>query len=159
MKKKIEIVNWKNPFKFRRKKFKCQRCGNCCKYYAGSLTATTNDILRWKMQRRNDILSHVFIGINDKKDGLQWVRGDKINLTVSLILSLIFNYDIVSGNLWFNPETGGELVDCPFLKKDKDNKHTCLIHDTKPIQCRKFPFDKKDNAREDVKEICSALED
>jgi len=35
---------------------------------------------------------------------------------------------------------GGYVNYCPFLKRE-GKKYTCLIHETKPEECRQFPFE------------------
>ncbi len=93
--------------------FKCRQCGLCCRKYKGTLKATAGDIMRWKGEKRSDILKHVFVF---ESGGL-----------------------IMGGELWFNPETGRKMRVCPFLEKRK-GKFSCLIQSTKPGVCRKYPF-------------------
>lgn len=103
----------------------CKRCGRCCKEVAragSSLRATTEDISRWKHQRREDILSRVAI----LPDG--------------------------SGSLWFTPMSDEELSHstlqrilpsvfrkplniCPFLKQVGRKEYECTIYQTWPEQC------------------------
>lgn len=48
----------------------CLACGICCDLYGASLTASLQDIERWRTEGRSDILSEV------GADGTLWVRGD-----------------------------------------------------------------------------------
>ena len=47
---------------------------------------------------------------------------------------------ILGGDLWFDPETGEELVECPFLSKTDEDKYICEIQEAKPQKCEDFPF-------------------
>ncbi len=102
--------------------FKCQQCGLCCTKYSGGLTAKAQDIVRWRREGREDILKHVFI----------FESGG----------------EIMGGDIWLNPRTGRKMGACPFLKK-RGGKSVCLIHDTKPGVCRKYPFN---GVRVDIRE-------
>jgi len=37
----------------------CQQCGECCIVLWGSFEATREDIIRWRAERRGDILRHI----------------------------------------------------------------------------------------------------
>ncbi len=41
--------------------FKCKRCGTCCRVYAGTIQVTEQDILRWAVEFRDDILQQVSV--------------------------------------------------------------------------------------------------
>jgi len=41
--------------------FECQRCGECCKKFAGILRFETSDWNRWCKEGRVDILSHSLV--------------------------------------------------------------------------------------------------
>jgi Fe-S-cluster containining protein len=84
----------------------CKRCGRCCREAHGSLNATPEDITRWRNQHREDILSHAYV----------FSTGD--------------------ADLWFDPISGEELGQCPFLKKVGQKKYECTIWQTRPEQCR-----------------------
>lgn len=72
--------------------FTCKQCGECCIRYNGTLSATGNDIARWKREGRDDILKYVDI----------------------------YDFgDFEAGDLWFNfnRKDYAELARCPFLRK------------------------------------------
>jgi len=107
------------------KDFNCNDCGKCCIQGGhGTLSATDEDITRWEEEGREDILSRV--DIFDFGDGKK------------------------TGDLWFypykHPTLGGdEMSKCPFLRKLPNQwKFKCMINDTKPATCRKYPIDKED---------------
>lgn len=93
--------------------FECQQCGKCCTKYSSELTAKAQDIVRWRKEDRRDILKHVRV--------------------------LESGGVIMGGDIWLNPRTGRKTKSCPFLKKTRE-KFYCLIHSTKPLVCRKYPF-------------------
>lgn len=84
---------------------KCRRCGRCCIESQGHLQATLEDLDRWKKEGRKDILQFAYVMLNSFAD------------------------------LWFDPTTGEELSDCPFLRKLGRAKYECTIHGTAPEQC------------------------
>jgi len=99
----------------------CDRCGRCCKKpITAALFAMPEDIKRWEKQGRNDILQYI-----DPFDML--------------------NSNWCSCDIWVNPENGEDFIDCPFLQKNDDQDiYTCLIHDTKPYNCRIYDCKNKD---------------
>jgi len=95
--------------------FLCRQCGHCCINLsdAFSVCATVADIERWQAAGRDDILA--------------WV--DPIPVGDAFV------YD-----LWIDPETGDDVIRCPWLEKTPDtNRYVCRIHDLKPDQCREYP--------------------
>lgn len=74
---------------------------------------TPDDYRRWRDQERYDILLYiprpeVYANLGDN-----WVD-------------------------WMDPVTGEVLQHCPFLKRIRHGKYTCLIYDTKPRVCEEF---------------------
>lgn len=84
----------------------CKRCGRCCKEAQGFLSATPEDVTRWRNQLREDILSHADV------------------------------FSVGYADLWFDPISGKELRYCPFLKKVGRKEYECTIWETRPEQCR-----------------------
>lgn len=93
--------------------FNCKQCGKCCKDKFVKW-ATLEDIERWEKHGRNDILQYLKRDI-DPEIYLEHGRVE----------------------LFFNPNTGIELDECPFLKKE-NNHYTCVIHNTKPTCCKEY---------------------
>lgn len=98
------------------KGFKCKRCGHCCLdlHNAYETQAAPEDVARWQRESRHDVLAFV--------DAIpSWEQAAV--------------YDI-----WINPEDGDEVNRCPWLFTESDDGvYSCLIHKTKPRQCRDFP--------------------
>jgi hypothetical protein len=84
----------------------CRRCGRCCREAQGFLSATSEDVARWRDQHREDILSYADI------------------------------FPVGCADLWFDPISGEELRRCPFLKKVGHKRDECTIWQTRPEQCR-----------------------
>lgn len=89
----------------------CIGCGNCCRERA--IDITFSDILRWKNEKRWDILKEVFY---------------------------IDNYPIKGqGNFYFEKSIKKKedmQRYCPFLT----DENKCSIHNTKPSVCKDAPF-------------------
>jgi Fe-S-cluster containining protein len=91
--------------------FECRQCGRCCMGYGGMLTATHDDVKRWREEGRSDIL---------RTAKMVWKGGN-----------------LEYAELWFDPTTGKELFNCPWLKREGD-KASCSIHETRPQVCRSY---------------------
>ena len=87
----------------------CSSCGRCCVRGGSKLIMTPSDYRRWKRQGRWDILCYARLELSRDH-----------------------------GNLWMDPKTGEELLNCPFLKKINSTKYICEIYDTRPKVCREF---------------------
>jgi Fe-S-cluster containining protein len=85
----------------------CQRCGTCCQVDF-SAYATTEDIARWHLQSRADIL-HLL-----EEQRATWA-GDRL---------------VAVGN-------GEFLAVCCFLRRDR-GRFACAIYETRPKVCRQF---------------------
>jgi Fe-S-cluster containining protein len=97
------------------KRFACTQCGHCCLNLGAFQTcATEADIALWEEHGRDDIL--------------EWVEEIAPGI-----------YDI-----WMNPQTGGDVSRCPWLRKSlRQNKYICRIQDMKPEICRNYPHSRK----------------
>jgi len=85
----------------------CRRCGTCCQIHF-SVYALEEDIARWKVEGREDILRL----LDDEE--VAWA-GDQLVSTI----------------------TGESLSPCPFLQGD-GIRFSCAIHPTRPRICREF---------------------
>lgn len=96
--------------------FECRRCGKCCldESFMGTLSATKEDIERWIIEDRWDILNYCDIYYHT-------------------------NSEILGGDLWIDP-SGREYLQCPFVRKIRDkDEYECLINETKPEVCKNYP--------------------
>jgi|WetSurMetagenome_2_1015567.scaffolds.fasta_scaffold644201_2 Fe-S-cluster containining protein len=110
----------------------CQQCGKCCSKCAGTITASPEDIQRWILDGRFDILKHFkYMGIN------KYVWCDELWAEYFLATSDVIQHDITSVGELLTP-SHNEYGVCPFRRKLKDGKYKCAIHDTKPELCRDF---------------------
>lgn len=103
----------------------CSRCGKCCTNasYMGSLSATGDDVKRWKQEGRDDILGRV---------------------------SILGPEDDPWGDLWIK-ESGAEAQRCPFVRKDRNAlTYRCTIYDTRPQVCRDYVPWSKHTLCEDI---------
>lgn len=90
-------------------KFKCKRCGWCCK--TKNISIVYSDIARWTREARYDILKEV-----------SYVK-DKDNRNIGF---------------YFSRTLGKNHGPCPFLSMN-NGLASCIINDTKPKACRYNP--------------------
>ena len=66
----------------------------------------------------------------------------------------IFSY-VNEGQIWISPDTGKQLVSCPWLQKLPDQeKYICSIYDDRPNDCKYYPVD----IAQMVRDECEMLE-
>jgi Fe-S-cluster containining protein len=103
--------------------FQCKRCGRCCEVLGieYDLYVDKEDVRRWQREGRDDILAWVAPAVYRENE---------------------YEFPV-------DPTTGDEVVgECPFLDKTAHGDITfCLIQDTRPRDCRKFPASREDAAR------------
>lgn len=59
------------------------------------------------------------------------------------------------GKIWISPETGKQLVTCPWLEKEPDEtKYSCRIYHDRPDDCKHYPVD----IDQMVKDECEMIE-
>lgn len=93
--------------------FSCRRCGHCCRTLSYHAVCSGEDLERWRLAGRDDILARV--GGGGQGPGMLWVR----------------------------PGTGLLTEQCPWLAAEPDGRFTCAIHELKPTLCRDFPGSRK----------------
>ena len=90
-------------------RFSCTRCGHCCRILSFHAVCDPEDLERWRLAGREDILA--------------WVGGGGDG----------------TGMLWVRPGTNLLIEHCPWLAAEPDGRSACIIHDLKPNLCREFP--------------------
>lgn len=69
------------------KHFSCRQCGRCCRStFGATLRATWEDVLRWREQKREDILRHAYV------------------------------FENLGADLWVDAKTQERLYSCPFFE-------------------------------------------
>lgn len=98
----------------------CTNCGKCCTNpdFMANLTATREDVLRWRREYRYDILRFC--------DVTKLPRGG-----------------VIGGDLWIDSEApedrNPERERCPFVRKmPGTNRYLCRIYETRPQVCRDY---------------------
>ncbi len=67
----------------------------------------------------------------------------------------IYNY-VNDGNIWMDPDTGKQLEQCPWLRKQPDkNLYTCDIYFDRPDDCKHYPV----TIEQMMKDECEMLEE
>jgi Fe-S-cluster containining protein len=98
--------------------FHCRRCGQCCRSLDYHDALTAEDVTRWQLLGRTDILK--WVGVFHRKGQNPVYR------------------------IWMIPGTRTFSEQCPFLKQDSDTGHwSCRIQDVKPKICRQYPMSRK----------------
>lgn len=98
-------------------RFKCKRCGKCCKN-ATSLFLTSEEVKKWKK-----LVVRSNFGVFRAIDFASVIESTG------------------TADLFFHPTTGEELSRCPFLRKlSNQEKYQCLIQHVKPLVCKIYPF-------------------
>jgi len=71
----------------------------------------------------------------------------------------IYQY-VRKDKIWFAPETGEQLTQCPFLEKvpspsssTEQVKYTCAIYEDRPEDCRHYPSSIAEMVRDDCEMI------
>ncbi len=99
-------------------RFACRQCGRCCRDLDYHAEVTAEDVARWRIQDRTDILK--WVGVTRHRDGRQTYR------------------------IWVAPGTNRFAEPCPFLSKVATrNAWECRIHEVKPLICRAYPVSRK----------------
>jgi Fe-S-cluster containining protein len=101
---------------------RCQQCGLCCKVFGDRITPTTMNLYTWLEDGRTDILRY-FLACMD--DG---TRHNCADLHPGVLGS-------VSSVELRDPDTGGYLPVCPFLRRIEKTRYRCAIHTVKPDMC------------------------
>jgi Fe-S-cluster containining protein len=100
----------------------CQQCGLCCKVFGDRITPTTMNVYSWMEQGRTDILVYFSAVLRSgaRVNGADLAPGD-LGEVVTIELR--------------DPETGGYLPVCPFLRRTGKTRYICSIHTVKPDMC------------------------
>lgn len=62
---------------------------------------------------------------------------------------------VQDGKIWFDPNTGQQLMYCPWLKKIRGkNIYSCEIYDDRPNDCKYYPV----SIEEMIRDKCEMLE-
>ncbi len=96
-----------------KKEFKCLRCGRCCLRVSLAVTVPPEDIEKWRRAGRYDIL--------EWSNVLPWGNAD----------------------IWLNKYSHDDdiPINCPWLRKDDNNKLSCSIQELKPSCCSQYGHD------------------
>ncbi len=98
--------------------YTCRQCGRCCTSLDYHDAVTAQDVEKWQVLGRTDILERV--GVYPRPGGKTTYR------------------------IWMVPGKNQLEKVCPFLtKRSSENRWVCSIHDIKPAICREYPVSRK----------------
>jgi Fe-S-cluster containining protein len=100
----------------------CEQCGTCCRIFGPGITPTPANVYVWIEQGHIDILRW-FVAFREDGSSLQCT--DLKPEELSTIVSFEFR----------NPDTGGYITVCPFLRRVSRERYLCGIHSVKPEMC------------------------
>jgi Fe-S-cluster containining protein len=128
--------------------FVCTRCGACCSEVK-FIPVSHSDVLRWVAQARWDVFERIVVDRRRTPMMAVWGReaiaATKEKARAALedieldddrrqrIMEILYVTDLVECAVYVDRDWGH----CAFFSGD-DN--ACMIHDTKPRVCEKFPF-------------------
>lgn len=138
--------------------FKCLRCGACC-FTVKYITVSHSDVRRWVAQGRCDILEALVIDrrrsplasvygkdrIDQAKAGANMLIESNIEVlsracSDSNFYKRVLDVIYLTGLLESSVYVGRRDNKCIFLGCDADGVASCMINDTKPRVCEKFPY-------------------
>jgi len=105
--------------------------------FGSELSVSRDEIEHWEKKGYYDILDYVYIF--KCKICPSCKTGFPLDAEYCHNGNEILEEYIIGGDLWFDPETGKELSECPFLFKKEDDTYACGIHENKPQRCKDFP--------------------
>lgn len=100
----------------------CEQCGLCCRIFGCGIAPTNENVFVWLEQGRTDILRW-FTAFTEDGSSIPCSR-----------LSVADLGSVVSFELR-DPDTGGYVTVCPFLRRVGRSRYLCGIHTVKPEMC------------------------
>jgi Fe-S-cluster containining protein len=100
----------------------CEQCGLCCRIFGPEIAPTAANVYLWMEQERTDILRWFVAFLED---------GSAVPCTALAANDL---GNVVSFGMR-NPDTGGYVTVCPFLRRISKERYLCGIHPVKPEMC------------------------
>lgn len=100
----------------------CEQCGLCCRIFGPGITPTAANVYSWIENGRTDILRWFAANCED---------GSRVPCTA-------LHAEDLGGVVSFemcDPETGGYVAVCPFLRRVGRERYLCGIHAVKPEMC------------------------
>ncbi len=100
----------------------CEQCGLCCRIFGCGIAPTAANVYVWMDQGRGDILRWFVAFLEDGRavPCSTLARGD---------LAGVVSFELR------DPETGGYVTVCPFLRRVERSRYLCGIHPVKPEMC------------------------
>jgi Fe-S-cluster containining protein len=100
----------------------CEQCGLCCRIFGPGIAPTIANVYTWMEQERTDILRW-FVAF--REDTTQVRCTDLVAEDLGNIVTFEMR----------NPDTGGYVTVCPFLRHVTKGRYLCGIHPVKPDMC------------------------
>lgn len=103
----------------------CEQCGLCCRIFGPGIAPTAANVYVWMEQGRTDILRWFVAFLED------WPPVNCTELEAGDLSDVVF-FEMR------DPETGGYVTVCPFLRRVAKERYLCGIHTVKPEMCGNY---------------------
>lgn len=103
----------------------CEQCGLCCRIFGPGIAPTAANVFLWMEEGRTDILRW-FVAFVEGRPPIKCTDLAAANLA-----------DVVFFEMR-DPETGGYVTVCPFLRRVSREQYLCGIHAVKPEMCGNY---------------------
>jgi Fe-S-cluster containining protein len=100
----------------------CEQCGLCCRIFGPGIAPTPANVYLWMDQERTDILRWFVAFMEDGSPvSCASLGAEDLGKVVSFEMR--------------NPEAGGYVTVCPFLRRVAKTRYLCGINPVKPEMC------------------------
>lgn len=101
----------------------CEQCGLCCRIFGPGIAPTPANVYIWMEQERIDILRWFVAFMEQGSTPVPCTSLSPGDLGSVVVFEMR------------DPETGGYVPVCPFLRRVAKEKYLCGIHRVKPEMC------------------------
>ncbi len=101
----------------------CEQCGLCCRIFGPGIAPTVANVYTWIEQGRTDILRWFVAFLENGSTPVNCINLAACDLGNVVVFEMR------------DPETGGYVTACPFLRRVAKERYLCGIHTIKPEMC------------------------
>ncbi|HVP97591.1 YkgJ family cysteine cluster protein [Methanoregula sp.] len=101
----------------------CEQCGLCCRIFGPGIAPTAANVYLWIEQGRTDILRWFVAYVTGGNSPVPCTELSAEDLGNVAVFEMR------------DPETGGYVTVCPFLRRVAKERYLCGIHTVKPEMC------------------------
>jgi len=101
----------------------CEQCGLCCRIFGAGIAPTAANVFTWMENDRSDILRWFVAFVENGSGPVPCTTLSPEDLGSVVVFEMR------------NPDTGGYVTVCPFLRRAGKERYLCGIHTVKPDMC------------------------